>query len=88
MSRKMKIIALLLTCMSVCILSMPAHSHAARARNTQPPPELRSVYAEQAGDSRVFLYFEGNLLPRPEILFQNEEFLMLLLSFFQMKNLY
>ncbi len=55
-------------------------SDACAAKKKSAVPCLTAVYAEQAGDSQLFLYLEGTKLPRPEIAYRGESELALFLD--------
>lgn len=55
-------------------------SDASVAKKKSPAPCLTAVYAEQAGDSQLFLYLEGTKLSRPEIAYRGESELALFLD--------
>ena len=61
----------------LCLFLVYSESASARPRLPARLPALSGVYAEQGGDSMLFLYVTGNRLPRPEVLFRGEECVLL-----------
>ncbi|MBR1896070.1 MAG: hypothetical protein IJ822_04765, partial [Pyramidobacter sp.] len=61
----------------LCLFLVYSESASARPRPPVRLPALSGVYAEQGGDSMLFLYVTGNRLPRPEVLFRGAECVLL-----------
>ncbi len=61
------------------LLFFYALAPARAARKKEISPTLTTIDVEQAGDTQIFLTLEGALLPRPEILYESEKELKLLL---------